>query len=187
MRNFGTLLTLILGLGVGTVLAVPSSPGVDQGKITQLITKLGSDNFREREAANKELDSIGEPALEALRKAAKSTDMEIANRAAALIGKIEQRGENARLLAPTYVELNLKEASIDEAVAELSKKSGYSLVIGGHKAKMSDRRVTLETGRVPFWEALDPLCQKAGLVEADPNTPMPVYGLPMQPVPPFQI
>ena len=69
MRRFGTLLTLILGLGVGTVLAVPASPNADQGKITQLITKLGSDNFREREAANKELDSIGEPALEALRKA----------------------------------------------------------------------------------------------------------------------
>ena len=185
MRRFGTLLTLIIGLGIGTVMAVPSSPGADQNKIGQLIAKLGSDNFRERDAANKELDAIGEPALEALRKAAKSNDMEVAKRATDLIGKIEQRAENARLLAPTYVELNLKEATLDDAVAELSKKSGYSIVIGGDKTKMSDRRVTLETGRVPFWKALDMLCQKAGLVEADPNTPLPGgIDLPGQPLPP---
>ncbi len=187
MRNFGTLLTLILGLGIGTVLAVPASPGADQGKINELIAKLGSNNFRERDAANKELNAIGEPALEALRKAAKSNDMEIANRAAALISKIEQRAENARLLAPTYVELKLKEATIDDAVAELSKKSGFAIVIAGDKTKMADRRVTLETGRVPFWKALDMLCQKAGLVEADPGTSLPAVDLPPQPVPPIRI
>ena len=185
MRRFGTILTLVLGLGIGTVLAVPASSGTDQAKIGQLIAKLGSDNFRERDSATKELDSIGEPALEALRKAAKSTDMEVANRAAALVAKIGQRGENARLIAPTYVELNLKEATIDTAIAELSKKSGYTIVLGGDKTKMSDRRVTLETGRVPFWKAIDMLCQKAGLVEADANAPVPPgVDFPVQPVPP---
>jgi hypothetical protein len=181
--RFGTLLTMILCVGLGTVIAVPSSPS-DQNKISQLIAKLGSENFRERDAASKELDAIGEPALEALQKAAKSTDMETANRATALVGRIQQRGENARLLAPTYVELNLKEATIDDAVAELAKKSGFTIILGGDKTKMSDRRVTLETGRVPFWKALDMLCEQAGLVEGDANTPLPAVDLPFQPVPP---
>lgn len=185
MNRFGLLLALILAIGLGTVIAVPSSPGNDQNKINQLITKLGSDNFRERDAATKELDAIGEPALEALRKAAKSTDMEVANRAAALVTKIAQRGENARLVAPTYVELNLKEATIEDAVAELSKKSGYAIIVAGDKTRMSDRRVSLETGRVPFWKALDMLCVKAGLVEADANTPLPPsVDLPVAPLPP---
>ena len=112
--------------------------------------------------------------------------MEIASRATALIAKIEQRAENARLLAPTYVELNLKEATVDDAIAELSKKSGYNIILGGDKTKMSDRRVTLETGRVPFWKAFDMLCQKAGLVEAAPNTPVPDVDLPFQILPPVQ-
>lgn len=187
MRSFGSLLTLIVGLGIGTVMAVPVSPDSDKNKIGQLIAQLGSTNFRERESANKELDAIGEHALEELRKAAKNSDMEIASRAAALITKIEQRAENARLLAPTYIELNLKDATIDDAIAELSKKSGYNIIVGGDKTKMSDRRVTLATGRVTFWKAFDMLCQKAGLVEADANTPFAADADPFLPVPPVQV
>ena len=72
MRSFGTLLTLIVGLGIGTVMAVPVSPDSDKNKIGQLITQLGSTNFRERESANKELDAIGEPALEELPRPPKT-------------------------------------------------------------------------------------------------------------------
>src|SRR5581483_8882112 len=38
------------------------------------------------------------------------------------------------------------------------------LVDGDHKA-VAQRKVSLETGEVTFWEALDQLCAKAGLVE----------------------
>jgi hypothetical protein len=206
MRSYGALLTLIFASGLGTVMAVPAAPAVDQTKINQLITQLGSDNFRQRDAANKELDAIGEPALEALRKAAKSNDMEIANRAAALVGKIEQRAENAKLLAPTYVELTFKETPVAEAVAELAKKSGFQVVLGGDQTNLADRRVTLETGRVPFWKALEMLCEKANLVESDgtinpavdvptplppvriqPAQPLPIKPINVKPLPPVQI
>jgi hypothetical protein len=192
MSKFGAFLTLIFGVGLGTVMAVPAAPAGDQAKITQLVSQLGSQNFRQREAATKELDAMGEPALDALRKATKSGDMEVANRAAALVAKIEQRAENAKLIAPTYVELNLKETPIEEAVAQLAKQSAYQIIIAGDKSKMADRRVTLETGKVPFWKALGLLCEKADLVESDgivnptlPFQPVPPNG---QPVPvPFQI
>jgi hypothetical protein len=50
---------------------------------------LGSLNFTEREEATKELTAIGLPALDALRKAAKSADAEIAQRAKHVIEIIE--------------------------------------------------------------------------------------------------
>ena len=38
------------------------------------------------------------------------------------------------------------------------------LRLAGDQAKLVARKVTLDTGEVPFWEALDQLCAKAGLV-----------------------
>jgi uncharacterized protein (TIGR03067 family) len=64
-------------------------------KIARLIRQLGDDAFAEREAASKELDAIGEPALGALRQAAASSDdAEIRQRAGRLV-----QGIAGRLLA----------------------------------------------------------------------------------------
>lgn len=183
MRSQLAIWMLLLGTGLGTLLAVPAVPSSDQAKIAQLINQLGSANFRERDAATKELDAIGEPALNALRKAAKNSDMEIANRATGLAAKIEQRATNAQLIAPTYVELSFKDTPVEQAVAELAKKSGYAIILGGDKSKLAQRTVTFETGKVPFWLAFDMLCEKANLVESDLiNQPSPM-GQPLPPLP----
>lgn len=124
--------------------------------------------------------------------------METANRAATLVAKIEQRAENARLIAPTYVELSFKDMPVEEAVAELAKKSGYAIIIGGDKTKLSGRKVTCETGKVPFWKALEMLCEKAELVESDmvvqvgtnpsvPPSPPLVKPLPIRRLPPQRV
>ena len=57
-------------------------------KIDNLIEQLGDDNYEVREAAHIELESIGKPALSALRKAIKDEDIEIASRAEELVEKI---------------------------------------------------------------------------------------------------
>src|SRR5262249_54503216 len=63
-------------------------------EIDRLISQLGSDKFREREAAMKALDAVGEPALDALtRAAATSPSPEMRRRAKQLIEAIEQRRE----------------------------------------------------------------------------------------------
>src|SRR5262249_14332239 len=68
----------------------PSSKGLgkaapDGKEIERLVKKLGSVEFKEREAARNALGQIGKPRLTALRKAAKDRDPEIRSRAAKLI------------------------------------------------------------------------------------------------------
>lgn len=60
-------------------------------RIASLIRQLGDDDFAKREAATEELDAIGEPALDALRKAATDDDPEIRRRAEKILGAIAGR------------------------------------------------------------------------------------------------
>jgi hypothetical protein len=63
--------------------------GAAQADIDWLIQQLRSDDFEERQAATRALELIGEPALKALRHAAKTAkDLETRRRAEALAGKI---------------------------------------------------------------------------------------------------
>jgi hypothetical protein len=67
-------------------------------KIDRLIKQLGDDDFAKREAASKELDAVGEPALAALRKAAASNaDPEIQRRAEQAVQAIKARAGKKEL------------------------------------------------------------------------------------------
>ncbi len=64
----------------------------DETEIARLVKQLGSDVFKEREAATMRLKEIGEPARAALRRAATdSGDAEIRSRAAALLQIFQDR------------------------------------------------------------------------------------------------
>jgi len=102
-----TTLNLVLALALGAVLgatahaqatppAPPPPPPAPQQKegIPELIRKLGDASFENREAAQRELERIGRPALKALDEAAKSQDPEVATRASEAIARIRGgRGE----------------------------------------------------------------------------------------------
>src|SRR5262249_32206034 len=61
-------------------------------RVARLIRQLGHNVFAQREAASKELDAIGEPALGALRKAAASSDdLEIRRRAQRIVAAVTGR------------------------------------------------------------------------------------------------
>jgi WD40 repeat protein len=81
------------GQKAGTPL--PNHPQVQQpanlSKVERLIRQLGSEKFAEREAATKALEAIGEPALEALRRATRDGDLELRRRAEQLVKSIEGR------------------------------------------------------------------------------------------------
>ena len=80
MRNRSLLLTLILGFGalIGSTQQNQAVRAGDdkEDRVGQLIKQLGSPKFAVRDRAKKELEALGTSALEALRQAAKSTDME---------------------------------------------------------------------------------------------------------------
>ena len=86
---------ILLAAQAGTLRGDPGKPS-ERERIARLVQQLGDDSFAKREAAGKELDDIGEPALDALRKAtASSADIEIRRRAERIA-----KGIAARLLAP---------------------------------------------------------------------------------------
>jgi uncharacterized protein (TIGR03067 family) len=61
-------------------------------RIDRLVKQLGDDEFARRESATRTLEEIGEPALEALRKAAASDpDLEVRRRAERVIGTLARR------------------------------------------------------------------------------------------------
>lgn len=140
----------------------------DAAQVPKLIDKLGSDRFAEREKATKELDRIGAPALDALRKAAQSDDPERKRRAEELVEEIESRALAADLLAPKRVHLAYKDTPLAEAVADFRKQSGYELRLSDPKGKLKDQTITLDTGDVTFWKALDAFCHIADLVASAP-------------------
>src|ERR1043166_2910287 len=86
--------------GIVLIAASGSFPG-DQPKermadrVARLVKQLGHENFAKREAASKELDAIGEPTLNALRKAASSDDAEVRRRAEQLVASITLRAQAA--------------------------------------------------------------------------------------------
>lgn len=68
---------------------VPEGGGADEAKIAELIEKLGSADWDERAEAEKELEKIGKPAAEALKKAMETAeDPEVKVQAKRLLQKM---------------------------------------------------------------------------------------------------
>src|SRR5262245_7870600 len=168
MRQLWLCLTLLAG-GAVSLTAVPgrADDKNNADEIDKLVKQLGGARFADREKANKALEAIGVPALEALRKAAESDDPELRRRAGDLVAKLEKLELAAKVLAPRRVRLNYKDTPLKEAVEDLAKKSGYAITLDDPEGKLKDRKVTLEVGETTFWEAFDRFCDKAGLVESD--------------------
>ena len=137
-------------------------------RIAALVTQLGDERPATREAASRSLEAAGPIALDALRKAAVGADPEARQRAVLLVRGIEKREETARLVEPQKMRLQYKDTPLAEAVADFSKRSGFMLKVPPEVLKDAKRTVTLDTGSVSFWEALDKFCEKAGLVEPPP-------------------
>jgi hypothetical protein len=113
------------GLVIAAVLT--SLPGqaaeADVAKIDQLVRQLGSEKFREREAASKQLEEIGEPALEGLAKARASSDPEVSRRATELTRVITVRAYGSAI--------------------NTIKRMGGTINPDGHTIRSSDLQVDL--------------------------------------------
>src|SRR5262249_37278547 len=108
---------------------------------------------------------LGAPALPALKKASLGEDPESARRAEELIARIEKRIETAQLLEPKRVHLHFVDAPVAAVLTELKRQTGYPVPLLPDPGRLADRKIPLDTGLVPFWQALDQLCRQAGLSE----------------------
>jgi hypothetical protein len=165
-RHLAALVSLAVLAGSLLAVADPVAPA-DDAKVGQLVAALGSPDFAKREAAEKELGALGPAALAQLRAACRSANPEVARRAADLVARIEHRIGNEQALAPTLVELTAAGAPLSGVLADLSKQSGYTVVLGGPSGAGADDRleskVTVKTGKVPFWAAVLAVCAAADL------------------------
>jgi hypothetical protein len=126
-----------------------------------LVGRLGSPRYAEREAAADALERLGRQAIPALRAARDARDPEVRTRAAALSNKIE----GALLTQPTMVRLDFDDQPLPAVVKRLADDTGIKLsLVPENVPTWANRRVTIrESAPVPFWRAMDRLCESARL------------------------
>jgi hypothetical protein len=165
------VLAAMLTVGGAVALAADAAPS----RVERLVEHLGSGGFREREAATRELDSLGEVALEPLRRAAASGEPEVRRRAADLVERINDRLATVRILAATLVEFDFNDKPLIDAITDLNRRTGASINLHDQTPnKFRGRKVTASTGGpVPFWDAVELLCRKADIHEWDGVTQIP--------------
>jgi hypothetical protein len=174
MRANGWWAMAVWAAGCTVALAQPQAVPADTSpeRIQGLITRLGSPQFREREAASRDLETLGEPALAALGQAAESADPETRRRAAEMVERIDARLTTARLLTPARIQLNYADVPLVAAVEDLVRRTGAPLRLPHTPFHYLNRTVTVAAGPVPYWQALDLVCRRAGVYPvAGPLTP----------------
>jgi hypothetical protein len=126
-----------------------------------LIAKLGAGRYAERQAAATALEKLGRDALPALHAAREHKDAEVRSAAIAITAKIE----GALLTLPTMITLDFKDVPLSELAKEIGERSGVRLsLLPENQQAWKATKVTLREPRpVPFWVAIDRLCDTARL------------------------
>lgn len=159
-------------LAMFAMVAVTRADG-DVAAVDRLVARLASPDFRERETASRELDRLGDAALDALRAATQTGNAETRRRATGLLERISRRRATDRLLAPLEVTLRYERTPLAEAVADLARRTGTPISLHGDAKRFANRTVTVVSGKATFWQALDLFCHRAGLHEWEGLTGLP--------------
>jgi hypothetical protein len=125
--------------------------------VPRLIEQLGDPDFHTRDLANRLLEGLGPDILPQLRPARDAADPETRRRLDELIGRFE----TAVTLAPKRLTLDVHNKTIRQVFQEVTRQTGYKIEFwtGNEQQPYS-----FKFDRVPFWEALDQICQASGLV-----------------------
>ena len=134
---------------------------------TALVAQLGSRRYADREAAAVALERLGRQALPILRTARTVRDLEIRTRASGLVNRIE----GALLTQPTLIALDFQDRPLLEVLKAVGDQAGLKLNLGPENDPgLGSRRITLRApSPVPFWKAIDRLCE-AGQLRYNPLT-----------------
>jgi hypothetical protein len=167
-----TALTAVFGLLIVAACAVgarsekeavppaPSTSGADSpadAAIKKMIENLGSDDWRTREQAGRDLAAKGEKALPLMRKAMLATDSpEVQRRLSVLVRKLDRD----RLVEPKRVTYSAKDKTAKEIFDEIAKQTGYRLEFNGGGG--AEGKYSFEFNKTPFWQAMDTVANAAG-------------------------
>ncbi len=153
MLKFSPLaVLLVLGLAPLARGDEPTAPAV-----ARLIEQLGDKDFRKRDDAARALEARGAEALPELREALRHADAEVRRRAAELVPALEA----ASVVAPKRVRLNVSNKPLREVFAEITKQTGHKITYGGAEEQQP---FSFDLDNLTFWQAMDRVCQAAGLV-----------------------
>jgi hypothetical protein len=162
-------------------LVLASAAADDPPDAVTLIGRLGSASFDDRVAAYKALERTGGAALPALRAAADTSDTQVRSRVLALIESIGRQVEADRFTRPTMIQLDFRTRPLGAVVNALNDRYdlGLSLRLGPEGRRglrifdpgepdrlkaLRDREIRPRAARpLPFWEAIDRLCEAGGL------------------------
>jgi hypothetical protein len=162
-------------------LVLASAPADDPPDAVTLIGRLGSESFDDRVAAYKALERQGGAALPALRAAVDTSDMRVRSRVLALIESIGRQVEADRFTRATIIRLDFRTRPLGEIVDSLNDRYdlGLSLRLGPKPERglmvfdpdgpdrlqeLRSREIRTKAARpLPFWEAIDRLCEAAAL------------------------
>jgi hypothetical protein len=157
-------LAVVFGLAVTPFLLgdVPTSKPVTASSVPQLIEQLANKDFRVRDTASKAIASLGVDALPELQKGRSHADPEVRRRLDELIPPLER----TLTLMPKRVTLHMTNKSIGDVLKELTRQTGYKLAPweGQPNAAGGKAVYTFHFDKLPFWEALDKVCEASGMV-----------------------
>ena len=154
----------VLALARGTGSTIQASRAAPAAKanptIAQFIKDLGDDDYRTREKAGRDLETLGEKALPLMRTALRETDSpEVQRRLAVMI----RRMDTERLVAPKRVTLAKKTMTARQALDELARQTDYKIDYNGGGPN-GDEKYTFEFDKTPFWVAVDKVANASGCV-----------------------
>ncbi len=140
-----------------TQASTPSSP-----EIERLLTDLQSDNWRTRDQAQDALSAMSQAVEPRLRQFVRSApNAEARARAQLILNQLA----SLRKLGPTRLTLHLKDATAQQAYAELSRQCGLTIVPQGENLwrRANQTTITLDLTDEPFWAVMRRISMTFGL------------------------
>lgn len=133
----------------------------------ELVKRLSSEGFAQREKAARALEALGAAALPALAEALKSADLETSRRARQVQQRIEDKLAAATVMTPKLHPLKLVNVRVAEAIAQLEMRTGLEIRLDPAVPKeVREKLITLELGAQSTWALVHALTQRSGLTES---------------------
>jgi hypothetical protein len=131
--------------------ALPKDTALDA-----LVEQLGHLEYVKRDQALRELQARGAVAIPALRRAQNHPDIQVRLTVRDLLPAIEM----AELMAPRRVTLSVRNQTLAEIFAEVSRQTGMKVEVPGSSRLL----YSFDFKSLTFWEAVDQISRSAGLV-----------------------